>query len=102
MNSRILPSLEVGQTYRAAVLGAVDRGYRVVLVTDAICSSADQTHDALMEPNWLPRVSVPRNFFAPALFQRAHSTWEMNMNSVIYLVGLVVVVLAVLSLIGLR
>ena len=33
----------------ATVLGAVDRGFRVVLVTDAICSSADQTHDALME-----------------------------------------------------
>ena len=33
----------------ATVLGAIDRGYRVVLVTDAICSSADPTHDALME-----------------------------------------------------
>lgn len=32
----------------AAVLDAVDRGYRVVLATDALCSSADQTHDALM------------------------------------------------------
>lgn len=33
----------------ASVLGAIDRGFRVILVTDAICSSADQTHDALME-----------------------------------------------------
>jgi nicotinamidase-related amidase len=33
----------------ATVLGAVDRGFRMVLVSDAICSSADQTHDALME-----------------------------------------------------
>ncbi|ESZ60890.1 cysteine hydrolase [Mesorhizobium sp. L103C131B0] len=33
----------------ATVLGAIDRGFRVILVTDAICSSADQTHDALME-----------------------------------------------------
>jgi nicotinamidase-related amidase len=33
----------------ATVLGAMDRGYRVVLVADAICSSADHTHDALME-----------------------------------------------------
>lgn len=32
----------------ATVLGAVDRGFRVVLVSDAICSSADETHDALM------------------------------------------------------
>ena len=33
----------------ATVLGAVDWGFRVVVATDAICSSADQTHDALME-----------------------------------------------------
>jgi nicotinamidase-related amidase len=33
----------------ATVLGAVDRGLRVVLVTDALCSSSDATHDALME-----------------------------------------------------
>jgi nicotinamidase-related amidase len=32
----------------ATVLGAVDHGYRVVLVTDAICSSSDDGHDALM------------------------------------------------------
>jgi len=29
-----------------AVLGAVDRGYRVVVATDALCSSSDETHDA--------------------------------------------------------
>jgi nicotinamidase-related amidase len=33
----------------ATVLGAVDRGFRTVLVTDAVCSSAEETHDALME-----------------------------------------------------
>src|SRR3546814_17853162 len=32
----------------ATVLGAVDRGSRVVVVTDALCSSTDETHDALM------------------------------------------------------
>lgn len=32
----------------ATVLGAIDRGFRTVLVTDAICSSSDETHDALM------------------------------------------------------
>jgi nicotinamidase-related amidase len=32
----------------ATVLGAVDRGFRVVLATDALCSSSDQTHDALL------------------------------------------------------
>jgi nicotinamidase-related amidase len=33
----------------ATVLGAVDRGYRVVVATDAICSSADETHDASLQ-----------------------------------------------------
>lgn len=28
------------------VLGGVDRGYRMVIVTDALCSSSDETHDA--------------------------------------------------------
>jgi nicotinamidase-related amidase len=33
----------------ATVLGAIDRGYRIVLVTDALCSSDDSTHDAMLE-----------------------------------------------------
>lgn len=33
----------------ATVLGAVDLGYRVILVRDAICSSSDEGHDALMQ-----------------------------------------------------
>jgi nicotinamidase-related amidase len=32
----------------ATVLGAVDRGLRTVVVTDAICSSSDEGHDALL------------------------------------------------------
>jgi nicotinamidase-related amidase len=32
----------------ATVLGAVDRGYRVVIPVDALCSSSDTTHDALL------------------------------------------------------
>ena len=32
----------------AAVMDAVDLGYRVVLASDALCSSSDKTHDALM------------------------------------------------------
>jgi nicotinamidase-related amidase len=32
----------------STVLGAVDRGYRIVLATDALCSSSDQAHDAMM------------------------------------------------------
>lgn len=33
----------------ATVLDAVDLGYRVVLVRDAVCSSSDEGHDALLE-----------------------------------------------------
>jgi nicotinamidase-related amidase len=32
----------------ASVLGAVDCGFRVVVVTDGICSSSDEGHDALL------------------------------------------------------
>ena len=32
----------------ATVLGAIDRGFRVVLARNALCSSSDETHDALM------------------------------------------------------
>lgn len=32
----------------ATVLGAIDRGLRVVIAADAICGSADETHDAAM------------------------------------------------------
>ncbi len=33
----------------ATVLGAVDLGYRVIVVRDAICSSSDEGHDALLK-----------------------------------------------------
>jgi nicotinamidase-related amidase len=32
----------------AAVLDAIDLGIRVVLPTDALCSSSDESHDALL------------------------------------------------------
>ncbi len=32
----------------ATVMGAVDRGIRVVLATDALCSTSDQAHDCLL------------------------------------------------------
>ena len=32
----------------ATVLGAIDRGYRVVIVADALCSSSDAIHDAAL------------------------------------------------------
>jgi len=39
---------ELDSLATAAVLDAVDFGYRVVLATDALCSSSDETHDALL------------------------------------------------------
>lgn len=33
----------------AAVLGAVDLGYRTILAQDAVCSSSDEDHDAMLE-----------------------------------------------------
>lgn len=30
-------------------LGAIDRGYKVVLLKDAVCSTVDRTHDAALE-----------------------------------------------------
>jgi nicotinamidase-related amidase len=33
----------------STVLGAVDRGYRVILVADALCSSSDANHDFMTE-----------------------------------------------------
>lgn len=33
----------------ATALGAIDRGFRLILVKDALCSSSDRTHDELMD-----------------------------------------------------
>jgi nicotinamidase-related amidase len=33
----------------STTLGAIDWGFRVILVQDALCSSADETHDAMMD-----------------------------------------------------
>jgi len=33
----------------ATVIGAVDHGYRVILVEDAVCSSSDDGHDSLLK-----------------------------------------------------
>lgn len=32
----------------ATIMGAIDLGYRVVIVADAICSGAVSTHDAML------------------------------------------------------
>ena len=36
-------------TCACAEFGAVDYGYRVVLATDALCSSSDETYDASLK-----------------------------------------------------
>jgi nicotinamidase-related amidase len=33
----------------AAVMGAVDAGYRVILAADALCSVSDESHDAILQ-----------------------------------------------------
>lgn len=42
----VITGTETDVCVLAAVLGAIDRGYRVVVASDAICSSADDTHEA--------------------------------------------------------
>ncbi len=44
----IVTGAETDVCVLATVLGAVDRGYRILVVTDAMCSSADETHDAIL------------------------------------------------------
>jgi nicotinamidase-related amidase len=48
IDTLIVTGAETDVCVLATVLGAVDRGYRVVLPTDALCSSSDTTHDALL------------------------------------------------------
>lgn len=48
IDSLVVTGVETDVCVLAAVLGAVDRGYRVVVPTDALCSSSDRTHDALL------------------------------------------------------
>ncbi|ESQ78750.1 cysteine hydrolase family protein [Asticcacaulis sp. YBE204] len=45
----IVSGAETEVCVAATVLGAVDLGYRVVVVTDGICSSSDETHDAMVD-----------------------------------------------------
>jgi nicotinamidase-related amidase len=44
----IVTGAETDMCVLATVMGAVDRGYRVVVVEDAVCSSSDEGHDAAL------------------------------------------------------
>jgi nicotinamidase-related amidase len=48
INTLIVTGGETDVCVLATVLAAVDRGYRVVLPTDALCSASDASHDALL------------------------------------------------------
>jgi nicotinamidase-related amidase len=46
INTLVITGGETDVCVLATVLGAVDLGYRVILATDALCSSSDTAHDA--------------------------------------------------------
>ena len=48
VNSIVVTGAETEVCVLASVMGAIDLGYRVVIVTDAVCSGADSTHDAML------------------------------------------------------
>ncbi|RYE58931.1 MAG: cysteine hydrolase [Rhizobiaceae bacterium] len=43
----VVSGLETEVCVLATVLGAIDCGFRVVIAMDAVCSSADETHDSM-------------------------------------------------------
>jgi nicotinamidase-related amidase len=44
----VITGAETDVCVLSTVLGAIDLGYRVIVATNAVCSSADETHDASM------------------------------------------------------
>ena len=49
---RFIPASKPGQDVSmwrlATMMGAIDGGFRVIFVTDALCSSTNENHDAMM------------------------------------------------------
>ena len=48
IDTLVITGGETDVSVLATILGAIDWGFRVILVTDALCSSAGDTHDAMM------------------------------------------------------
>jgi len=48
IDTLIVSGCETEVCVLASFMGAIDLGYRVVIVADAICSGADSTHDAML------------------------------------------------------
>lgn len=48
VDALIVSGAETEVCVLATVMGAIDLGYRVIIVADAICSGADSTHDAML------------------------------------------------------
>jgi nicotinamidase-related amidase len=48
IDTLVVTGSETDMCVLATVLGAVDYGYRVVLISDALCSSSDEGHDSLL------------------------------------------------------
>jgi Isochorismatase family len=68
----------------ATMLGAIDWGFRVILVTDALCSSADETHDAIDEYLYEPLRQAGRNRHhadAPGQLARKNAGAESVMSA---------------------
>lgn len=49
IDTLIITGAETDVCVLATVLGGVDRGLRIIMVTDALCSSSDASHDALID-----------------------------------------------------
>jgi len=47
VDALVVTGAETDMCALATVLGAIDRGYRVVIAEDAVCSFSDAGHDAL-------------------------------------------------------
>lgn len=48
VDTLVVTGAETDMCVLSTVLGAIDWGFRVILVADALCSSSDQTHDSTM------------------------------------------------------